>query len=70
MTATEDRKISLDKRAEAARAHAVQQLLYYFGRAIPDIDFYGQADEDMLELTDAILEAAALRALLKLQTKE
>jgi hypothetical protein len=70
MNATIDHKISLDKRAEAARVRAMQELMYYFGRAIPDLDFNGEADLDMSQLTDAILEAAALRMLLKLQTPE
>lgn len=70
MIATENHKCSLDRRAEHARNRAVQQLLYYFGRAIPDLDHHGEAEEDIADLTDAILEAAALRMLLKLQTKE
>lgn len=70
MNATLDHRISLDKRAEAARLRAIQQLTYYFGRAIPNLDFNGEADLDMGDLTDAILEAAALRMLLKLQTRE
>lgn len=70
MTATSDKKVSLDKRAELARKRAKQQLLYYFGRAIPDLDGHGDAELDMGELTDAIIEAAALRMLQQLQTKE
>jgi hypothetical protein len=63
-------KQSLDRRAEQARARALQQLAYYFGRAIPDLDRNGEADLDMAELTDAILEAAALRMLAKLQATD
>jgi hypothetical protein len=70
MTAIADRKSSLDERAKLARDRAMQQLVYYFGRAIPDLDQSGEALLDMSELTDAILEAAALRMLQKLMTKE
>lgn len=70
MTVTEDHKISLEKRAEYARNRVLQQLMYHFGRAIPDLDFHGEADSDMSQLTDAIIKAAALQALLELQTQE
>ena len=68
-TAT-NRKLSLDERAKYARNKVLQQLLYHFGRAIPDLDQHGEAYEDMRELTDLILEAAELGVLQKLQTKE
>jgi hypothetical protein len=70
MTAIADRKRSLDERAKLARDRAMQQLVYYFGRAIPDLDQNGEALLDMSELTDCLLEAAALRMLQKLMTKE
>lgn len=70
MTATVNRKISLDKRAEYARNRVVQQFLYHFGRAIPDFDFHGEAESDMAELTNSIIKAVALEVLLELQTKE
>lgn len=67
---TADPKQSLDRRAEHARARALQQLAYYFTRAIPDLDQHGEAELDMAELTDAILEAAVLRILAKLQATD
>jgi hypothetical protein len=45
-------------------------LAYYFTRAIPDLDQHGEAELDMAELTDAILEAAVLRILAKLQATD
>jgi hypothetical protein len=66
MVATTQRKLSLDKQAEMARRRAKQQLLYYFGRAIPDLDRHGEAVEDIDELTEILLEAACLRVLQKL----
>ena len=65
-----DRKVSLDERAQVARARVRQELLYYFGRAIPNLDQHGEAHLDMGALTDAILDAAKLAILQELQTKE
>ena len=64
------RKGSLDARAARARQRAHQELLYYFGRAIPDLDDNGEAIADIEQLTDSIIQAAALHALQMLATGE
>ena len=55
--------VSLDQAALAARDRLHKQLLYYFSQALPDLDYNGEAVVNMQELTDLIVEAAALRAL-------
>jgi hypothetical protein len=61
---------TLDKAAQDARDRLHQSFLYYFGRAIPDLDAHGDAVGDIGEFTDLLVEAAALRALIAVRNTD
>jgi hypothetical protein len=55
----------LEVRARRARARVHQELLYFFGCAIPELKNDPDAEHEIGQLTDLIIEAAALRAQLR-----